>query len=452
MTDLECGRELYQRRAWASAHEALARADRSGKLAGPDLSGLPCRAYFIGRESDNLKAAAARVSRVSQPKTLRRRRGAGGILAGVSAAAGGRGRARGGWFGRVRRLLDRQPRDCVERGLLCLVVAEQQIDGGDLEAGSATAREAAPMGERFGEADLVVLARQLEGRIRLGRGNVREVWRCSTRRWWPSRRGRCRRSSPGGRLLQRHRGVPGDLRAASAPRVDRGAGAGGATHSPTWSPFTRPVPRAPGRDHAAARRLARGAGRGARARRRLPGQRPAARARPSTRRPRCTRLRGGLAEAEEAYRSARSRLRTAARPVAAAGSSQGRGGVRRRPRFAARSARGPNRTARARTLPRLRRDHARHRRRPPARTPADELSGHRSARRPRVARVSGSRRSGAVLLAGGQPPGRPRCLRRAWTAWHGTWRLPYEAARVRVLMGVSRVVSSAMKEGRRDGT
>jgi DNA-binding NarL/FixJ family response regulator len=68
-----------------------------------------------------------------------------------------------GWFGRASRLLDRESADCAERGYLLLPVARQQLASGDHDGCLATATEAARVGERFGEADLVALAVHVQG-------------------------------------------------------------------------------------------------------------------------------------------------------------------------------------------------------------------------------------------------------------------------------------------------
>lgn len=60
----------------------------------------------------------------------------------------------------------------------------------------ATFGEAARIGERFGDAQLMAF-----GRIGVGealiRSGPRKAWRCSTRSWWPSPPVRCRRSGSG---------------------------------------------------------------------------------------------------------------------------------------------------------------------------------------------------------------------------------------------------------------
>lgn len=119
------------------------------------------------------------------------------VLAGVPAAERGDAARGGGWLARAGRLLDGAGRDCAEHGYLLVAAGQRRVVGGDAEEGRALAARAAGIGERFDDLDLVVLARQIEGRalIRLGRtaagvALLDEVMVAVTA-------GRCRRSSPG---------------------------------------------------------------------------------------------------------------------------------------------------------------------------------------------------------------------------------------------------------------
>jgi DNA-binding CsgD family transcriptional regulator len=83
------------------------------------------------------------------------------------------GRA-GGWLGRAQRLLDREGGDRVERGYLLLPLVFEQEGSGDLEAAAATAAEAAAVGERFGDPDLLALAAHEQGHILIRLGRLKE--------------------------------------------------------------------------------------------------------------------------------------------------------------------------------------------------------------------------------------------------------------------------------------
>jgi len=89
------------------------------------------------------------------------------------AMTGEMGRATG-WLGRAQRLLERDGRDCVERGYLLLPLVFRHESIGDLEAAVAVAAAAGEIGERFGDADLLALAVHRQGHALVRQGPVEE--------------------------------------------------------------------------------------------------------------------------------------------------------------------------------------------------------------------------------------------------------------------------------------
>jgi DNA-binding CsgD family transcriptional regulator len=83
------------------------------------------------------------------------------------------GRA-GGWLGRAQRLLEREGRDCVERGYLRMPLMFQREAAGELEAAAVIAADAVAIGERYGDPDLFALAAQSQGIFLVKQGRVRE--------------------------------------------------------------------------------------------------------------------------------------------------------------------------------------------------------------------------------------------------------------------------------------
>jgi DNA-binding CsgD family transcriptional regulator len=79
-----------------------------------------------------------------------------------------------GWGARARRLLEDEPRDCVECGYVMLPQALEQAASGDLVAAEATFVAIERVGERFADSDLTSLARQGRGRALIGLGRVAE--------------------------------------------------------------------------------------------------------------------------------------------------------------------------------------------------------------------------------------------------------------------------------------
>ena len=171
--ELERGRDLYVREAWTDAHEALTAADRSNPLGADDLELLATSAYMIGHEDDYLglleRAHRAHLAAGRELAALRC-----AFWVGVTLARRGEMGRAGGWLGRAQRLLDRQEGDCVERGYLLVPAIFEQEAGGDWEGAAATAGEAAAIAERFGDSDLFALAAHERGHILIQNGRLKD--------------------------------------------------------------------------------------------------------------------------------------------------------------------------------------------------------------------------------------------------------------------------------------
>lgn len=139
-------------------------------LEADDLERLATAAYLIGKdeESADLWARAHHefLIRHDRPPAVRC-----AFRVGFSLLEKGEVARGSGWLARARRLLEDGPRDCVEQGYLLLPEGLQRISEGDCEAAAATLGQAAAIGARFNDSDLVALARHGQGRamIRLGK-------------------------------------------------------------------------------------------------------------------------------------------------------------------------------------------------------------------------------------------------------------------------------------------
>jgi DNA-binding NarL/FixJ family response regulator len=78
----------------------------------------------------------------------------------------------GGWFSRGQRLVEEIGTDCVERGYMLIPLWLNQMGRGDHKAGYATAVEVETIATRFGDADLLWLARDDQGRALVNLGEV----------------------------------------------------------------------------------------------------------------------------------------------------------------------------------------------------------------------------------------------------------------------------------------
>jgi DNA-binding CsgD family transcriptional regulator len=170
MDELERGRESYSRRAWMDAYKSLLRADKAAPLGAEDLELLATSAYMLGRDDDYLSCLErAYNAYLDGDEAMRAVRCA--FFVGIGLALRGEMARATGWFGRAHRMVDREERDCVERGYLMLPVVLERVGVGDWEAVAATVVEVAEIGERFGDRDLLALAVHEQGHalVRLGR-------------------------------------------------------------------------------------------------------------------------------------------------------------------------------------------------------------------------------------------------------------------------------------------
>jgi DNA-binding CsgD family transcriptional regulator len=170
VAELERGRESYAKRRWVDAYESLAAADLAMPLGAEDLELLARSGYMLGRDDDYVSGLErAHHAYLKSGEPLRAVRCAWWIGHNFMFR-GETGPARG-WFARAQRLLERERRDCVERGYVLIAALLEHVFGGDHAATHATATEIAEIGERFGDQDLVAIGLMEQGHalVRQGR-------------------------------------------------------------------------------------------------------------------------------------------------------------------------------------------------------------------------------------------------------------------------------------------
>jgi ATP/maltotriose-dependent transcriptional regulator MalT len=171
--ELARGREAARRRAWADAHSALSLADRSSPLAGGDLEQLAIAAYLLGRIEDCL-GALQRAQEVHAASGDRRRAARCAFWLAFHLIDRGDLAQASGWLARANRFLEQEEQECAEHGYLLLPVAFQQLDTGDYTAALATFAQATEIGRHTDDAELVALGLHFQGRALVWEGRVRE--------------------------------------------------------------------------------------------------------------------------------------------------------------------------------------------------------------------------------------------------------------------------------------
>lgn len=168
-SELDRGRESFRRQAWGDAYAELSAADREASLEPEDLERLAVVAYLVGRD-DHCADVWARAYRSFLEGEAFVGAARCAFWLGWALFYNGRAAQSSAWFGRARRLVDDRGLDCVERGLLLVPLALEQL-ASDAATAHATFREAAKIGERFRDENLLAFGRlgQGEALIRLGR-------------------------------------------------------------------------------------------------------------------------------------------------------------------------------------------------------------------------------------------------------------------------------------------
>jgi len=165
------GRAAFDREAWSDAYRALAAADARVPLAPDDLDRLATAAYLVGEDSASAEARArAHAGFLETNDPVRAARSAFWLAFALLHNPANRAQA-GGWLARAQRLLAECGRDCVEHGFLLSALGFKRAGEGDIAAAIAAFDEAAAVGTRFRDPDVMALARhgQARGLIRLNR-------------------------------------------------------------------------------------------------------------------------------------------------------------------------------------------------------------------------------------------------------------------------------------------
>lgn len=167
--EVDRGRTLFAAARWREAHECLTSV--ADALGPQDLEMLARSAYLLGKDDEYVEAMErAHDAWHRQDESARAARCC--FWIGHSLMFRGRSAHAEGWFSRGLRSLG--TRDCVERGYLLAPTWLDEMGRGDWPAGLATAMRGSEIGEQFGDADLVWLARADQARALLHLGRTSE--------------------------------------------------------------------------------------------------------------------------------------------------------------------------------------------------------------------------------------------------------------------------------------
>ena len=432
--DLDHGRDLYSKRAWGDAYAQLVSTDRTRPLGEEDLARLATAAFLIGKDVESSQAW----TRAHEDALQRKDAAAAARYAfhlGFQSVGIGEFAQGLGWFARAGRVLDDAALDCVERGWLLIPQAIQATDEGDFGRAHALFMQAGETAERFGDRELTNMGRYgrghtliLSGRVADGLALVDETMIAITAgEIYPSIVGTLYCSA-----IEMFKGIF-DLRRAQEWTAALGRWC---ESQPDLVPFRGPclLFRAELMQlHGAWSDAMEESVRAGEWLARRPGHPVAGEV--FYRQAEIHRLRGDLAKADEMYREASRRGKTPLPGLALLRLAQGQvdaalASLRRAiEETHDRAARGALLAAYVETLLSTKDVRA-------ARAAAVELSELGSSPPARLLDAIAAQAMGSVQLAEGDARGAIPKLRSAWSAWRDL-DAPYEAARLRVLVGLA---------------
>jgi DNA-binding CsgD family transcriptional regulator len=167
------GREAFARRAWPDAFESLSRADQAASLGAEELELLATSAYMLGRDDEHIRALErahhAHLAAGDVPRAVHC-----AYWVGHNLMLRGEMGPASGWFGRGHRLLEREERDCAQRGYLLIPVLVGHAIAGDHTAAYETATEIAEIGTHFADRDLIAIGVHEQGHALVRQGRFEE--------------------------------------------------------------------------------------------------------------------------------------------------------------------------------------------------------------------------------------------------------------------------------------
>ena len=167
---LDEGRKLLQQRAWSTAFSRLSAADRQSPLDPEDLESLAVAAHLLGMDAVNAEMMS-RAHRGFLERGETRSAARCALRLGSTLMINGDHAQAGGWLSRAGRLLEVET-DCVEKGYFFLPVGFRSLQSGDGATAYNAFVQAALIGERFHDTELVTLALQGQGRALIRQGDI----------------------------------------------------------------------------------------------------------------------------------------------------------------------------------------------------------------------------------------------------------------------------------------
>ena len=164
------GRAAFRTQAWSEAYAQLAAADRDAPLAAEDLELLATCAYLTGADDASIGLwTRAYDEWLRAPNPHRAARCTFWMV--MELLAAGEWARANGWLATARRLLNEHTADCPERGLFAVVIARGHLKDTNDTAALQAAEEANALADRFDDPDLKAFGRLTLGLVHARHGS-----------------------------------------------------------------------------------------------------------------------------------------------------------------------------------------------------------------------------------------------------------------------------------------
>ena len=150
------GREAFAQQKWREAYELLSVADRESPLEPADLERFATAAYLVGEDAHAATNwTRAHHALIDQGHVERAARW--GFWLSLYMLLAGEMAQTTGWLARSQRLLKDREEACVEQGYGLIVTGLLAMGEGDTDSAGASFEQAVALAERFGDPDLLAL-------------------------------------------------------------------------------------------------------------------------------------------------------------------------------------------------------------------------------------------------------------------------------------------------------
>ncbi|MGH8915507.1 MAG: tetratricopeptide repeat protein, partial [Acidimicrobiia bacterium] len=167
------GGRAFGESRWSEAYEIFSELDRRGELPPEELELLSTASFMLGRIGD-MTSASERAHRAYMDNGDLFPAVRTAVWLGTNLASRGKLAQASGWLERAQRLMEPVEDDRLERGYMLLPAMFKHLAAQEYEQVVAVATEAASIGRRFGDHDLVAFAMHLHGRALVRDGQAEE--------------------------------------------------------------------------------------------------------------------------------------------------------------------------------------------------------------------------------------------------------------------------------------